>query len=61
VTQGRWLIDQAGSDSKMYIGWNDEGHDQDQQQRTGEIRDRLAGFQEFNRTQDPKFLAVKPH
>jgi hypothetical protein len=58
ITQGRRLIERSGSESKLYIGWYDEGHDQDERLRTKDARSHLAGFLEFNRTQNPACLAV---
>lgn len=60
ITQARSLMDRFGGDSKLYIGWFDEGHDQDEPQRAREIRSHLAGIQEFNRTQNPSCLAMEP-
>jgi hypothetical protein len=58
IAQARLLIDRAGSDSKLYIGWFDEGHDQEEPQRAREIREHLAGFLKFNQTQDPACLVA---
>jgi hypothetical protein len=59
IAEGRRLIEQSGSDSKIYVGWYDEGHDQDQGRRASDARDHLAGFLEFNRTQNPTCLQSK--
>lgn len=58
ITRGRRLMDRIGGDSKLYIGWYDEGHDQDEQRRACELESHLAGFLEFNRTQNPACLAT---
>ena len=60
ITRGRKLIDHFGNRSNIYIGWHDEGHDQEGNQREKETRGYFAGFLEFNRTQDPaKLVAIQ--
>lgn len=44
------------SGSKLFIGWQDEGHDQDQQLRDLELSIIQDAFDRFNRTQDPATL-----
>ncbi|MEW6282817.1 MAG: hypothetical protein AB1758_29670, partial [Candidatus Eremiobacterota bacterium] len=38
--------------SRLFIGWQDEGHDQDQEVRRLELSIARASFERFNRTQD---------
>ncbi len=42
--------------SKLFIGWQDEGHDQDQHVRELELEIIRTPFDQFNRTQDPALL-----
>jgi hypothetical protein len=58
ITLGRQLIDQAQSPAKIFIGWHDEGHDQEEATREQEGNEYLNRFQAFNCSQDPKSLAV---
>jgi len=50
------LHSELGADGNLFVGWQDEGHDQEQDERQREL-DRLgAGFDLFNQTQDPSVL-----
>ncbi|MBE9040073.1 hypothetical protein IQ235_04610 [Oscillatoriales cyanobacterium LEGE 11467] len=40
------------SRAKLFIGWQDEGHDREQNQRAKELERYLEGFDRFNRTQE---------
>lgn len=42
--------------SRLFIGWQDEGHDQDQRVRDLELEIVQGPFDRFNRTQDPAAL-----
>lgn len=42
--------------SRLFIGWQDEGHDQDQSVRDLELEIVQGPFDRFNRTQDPAAL-----
>ena len=61
ITQGIAIIKESGCSSKLYIGWNDEGHDQDEKQRAQETHNHLAGFIDFNQTQDPQHLKIEAY
>jgi hypothetical protein len=50
-------------DSSLFIGWHDEGHDQDRAQRHLEIERARAAFDRFNQSNDPgdlESLAFNP-
>ncbi|MCZ6463541.1 MAG: hypothetical protein O7A09_04315 [Proteobacteria bacterium] len=46
------LIRTRGSRSKIFIGWQDECHDQEQGIRTGELIGWRARFDRFNASSD---------
>jgi hypothetical protein len=43
-------------ESSLFIGWNDEGHDRERQQRNHELEWALDAFDRFNQTNDPGAL-----
>ncbi len=45
-------IDNKKSSTKLYIGWDDEGHDQEPGVRELEMKRDLKRFMEFNKTQN---------
>ena len=45
-----------GSDEKIFIGWQDEEHDQQQEMRGVELEQGMEKFDRFNVTQDVRFL-----
>ena len=49
-------IEARGSDSKIFIGWQDEEHDQQQETRGVELEQGMEKFDRFNVTQDVRFL-----
>jgi hypothetical protein len=46
------LIHSMGVASSIFVGWHDEGHDRDQEQRAREIERARAAFDCFNQTND---------
>ena len=55
------VIDGHGSTAKMYIGWDDEGHDQQPGFKNAEAARYKTQFDQFNRTQDVRFLERSQH
>ncbi|MBI2549232.1 hypothetical protein HYW21_07830 [Candidatus Woesearchaeota archaeon] len=49
-------IDARRSDTRIFIGWQDEKHDQQQALRGIELEQGMETFDRFNTTQDIKFL-----
>ncbi len=49
-------IEARGIDAKIFIGWQDEAHDQQQKVRGIELEQGMEKFDRFNVTQDVKFL-----
>lgn len=49
-------IDARGSDAKIFIGWQDEQHDQEQDLRVAELERKMQKFGQFNVSQDIRFL-----
>jgi hypothetical protein len=49
-------IEARGSDAKIFIGWQDEEHDQQQEIREVELEQEMEKFDRFNVTQDVRFL-----
>lgn len=49
-------IEARGSDAKIFIGWQDEEHDQQQEMRGAELEQGMETFDRFNVTQDVRFL-----
>jgi hypothetical protein len=43
--------------SSLFIGWQDEGHDRQREEREREIQRARAAFDRFNQTNDPDCLA----
>jgi hypothetical protein len=60
VTKIAELVRSMAVDSSLFIGWNDEGHDREREQRYREITQASADFERFNETNDPSTLAVRP-
>ena len=56
VTTIAELVRSMESLSSLYIGWNDEGHDLEQEERQLEIEHARAAFDRFNQTNDPGAL-----
>lgn len=49
-------IEARGGKSKIFIGWQDEGHDQEQDVRVRELEKELERFDQFNNSQNVRFL-----
>ncbi|MBS3175858.1 hypothetical protein J4457_01335 [Candidatus Woesearchaeota archaeon] len=49
-------IETKGGKSKIFIGWQDEQHDQEQHKREAELARELELFDQFNVKQDPSIL-----
>ena len=49
-------IEARGGKSKIFIGWQDEEHDQEQDVRVAELERELERFNQFNISQDVRFL-----
>ncbi|MBN2477662.1 hypothetical protein JXB01_00040 [Candidatus Micrarchaeota archaeon] len=49
-------IEGRRSDAKIFIGWQDERHDQQQRIRIKELEKEMENFDNFNAAQDVKFL-----
>jgi hypothetical protein len=56
VTNIAVLVRSMGSDTSLFIGWNDEGHDGERQQRLLETELTRTAFEQFNQTNDPAVL-----
>jgi hypothetical protein len=50
------LVRSMATDCSLFIGWNDEGHDRDRQQRHREIEQAGAAYDRFNHTNDSRVL-----
>jgi hypothetical protein len=50
------LVRSIATDSSIFIGWHDEGHDREREQRFLEIERAGAAFDRFNQTNDPGVL-----
>jgi hypothetical protein len=50
------MVQSMASDSSIFIGWQDEGHDRDRRQRDLELEGARAAFDRFNQTNDPGAL-----
>jgi hypothetical protein len=50
------LVRSMAADTKLYIGWHDEGHDQERPHRDHELERGRAAFDRFNPTNDPDAL-----
>jgi hypothetical protein len=50
------LVRSMAVESSIFIGWQDEGHDREGEQRAGEIKRARAAFECFNETNDPGVL-----
>ncbi len=50
------VVRSMGSDSSIFIGWQDEAHDLEQQRRSLEMRRVHSEFDLFNQTNDPGVL-----
>jgi len=53
-------IDDMGSSAKIFIGWQDEEHDQEQDLRIVELERELERFNQFNVSQDVDVLEIIP-
>ena len=49
-------IETRGSEAKIFIGWRDEGHDQQQELRRMELEQNMERFDRFNITQDVRWF-----
>src|SRR3989344_6473673 len=49
-------IEARSSNAKIFIGWQDEEHDQQQEMRGAELEQGMGKFDRFNVTQDVRFL-----
>jgi hypothetical protein len=56
VTKIAALVRSMAADASLFIGWNDEGHDTERQQRHLETEVARAAFERFNQTNDPAAL-----
>jgi hypothetical protein len=56
VTKIADLVRSLAADTSLFVGWNDEGHDRERQQRRVEIEQAGAVFDCFNQTNDPAAL-----
>jgi hypothetical protein len=56
VTKIAAMIRSTGAATSLFIGWNDEGHDSERQQRLLETELARAAFEQFNQTNDPAVL-----
>jgi len=50
------LVRSMATDSSIFIGWQDEGHDRERQRRYLELERARAAFDRFNQTNDPGAL-----
>jgi hypothetical protein len=50
------MVQAMASDSSIFIGWQDEGHDRDRRQHDLELERARAAFDRFNQTNDPGAL-----
>ena len=48
------LVRSMAADCCLFIGWNDEGHDRERQQRHVEIEQARAAFDRFNQTNESR-------
>lgn len=48
---------ELNAEGNLFVGWQDEGHDQEQEERQRELDALGAGFDLFNQTQDAATLA----
>jgi len=57
ASAARALRSAVPADTGIFVGWHDEGHDQEPARRARELATRLRdAFDAFNRTQDPAWL-----
>jgi hypothetical protein len=52
------IIKEHGGGSKVFVGWNDEGHDQSRLLKERELRLYAPGLLDFNMSQDEKDLRI---
>lgn len=52
------MLRKHSPESQLFIGWQDEGHDTDQEKRSDELRVWLGKFDRFNKSQDPGVLST---
>jgi hypothetical protein len=50
------LVRSLAADTSLFIGWQDEGHDQERRQRDRDLERGRAAFDRFNQTNDPDSL-----
>jgi hypothetical protein len=50
------LVGSMAADTSIFIGWQDEGHDQERPQRDRDLERGRAAFELFNQTNDPNAL-----
>ncbi len=50
------LVRSAGAQTNVFIGWQDEGHDCEQNERSLELKRAMAAFDRFNQTNNPRVL-----
>ena len=49
-------VQSLGAQTNVFIGWQDEGHDRAQDERSLELNRAMAAFDRFNQTNDPRVL-----
>jgi hypothetical protein len=50
------LVQSMAADTSLFIGWHDEGHDEERSQRDRDLERGRAAFERFNQTNDPDAL-----
>jgi hypothetical protein len=50
------LVRSMAADTSIFIGWQDEGHDQERLERDHDLERGRAAFDRFNKTNDPDAL-----
>ena len=50
------LVNSTGAQTNVFIGWQDEGHDCEQDERHFELKRAMAAFDRFNQTNNPRVL-----
>ncbi len=56
VTKIAELVRSTAPDTSLFIGWNDEGHDREREQRHLELTQARGAFDHFNQTNDTSVL-----
>ena len=52
----KMILEEKASNSKIFIGWQDEEHDQEQDVKVRELERELERFNQFNVSQNVRFL-----